>query len=986
MTIYFNKPNPVLRTYLLLLLCLSVSFYGFSQVDNKTNTDPANNQEPGLEKMVYITVPAERSQGKLSSDVILNELKLSNDYSFVRSAKSSYQDKLGYTIVEMNQFYKGVKVEIAHMKAHFKNGRVAKINGSYLRMEAISTRPAIAPESALSKAVSQLGIDTPMWMYPEGAALANYEKPTGELVILTDFEDYTVNRLAWKFDVFAAGQPIRDIVYMDARTNELLYRNPIIKHANGFGHDAKKAKPIAYVPREDVAKRIDKAYEYTPMLAAGDADTKYSGNNRQVETLTINGTYSLVSLPNGVTVRTYDANNAPANSTSGITDITDPNNDNDWEASEFPGKAQGELDAHWGAEEVYDYWDAVHGVNSFDNAGASIFSFVHVQTNYNNAFWNGAWMSYGDGSCDTSEGCNGFDILTSMDVCAHEIGHAVMNNTANLTYQRESGGLNEGFADIWGAAIEFRSKGNGNNADPNDEVWLIGDEIDRRSGSVALRSMSNPNERFQPDTYRGTYWEAATVAEGCITPNGNPSSPDYNDYCGVHTNSGVLNYWFYLIVEGGSGTNDNGDVYNVSGIGMANAELIADRMQRVNITNVDATYADARIAGIQSAQDLYGVDSQQEITVTNAFYAVGVGDAYSGGSSDTEAPSMPNGLTSSNITNASFDVSWNASTDNVGVTGYEVFLDGASQGNTATTSYSFSGLSASTTYAVTVAAYDAAGNSSNESSALNVTTLSNGGSGCTTNTVNSEDFEGGFSSSIWNDGGSDARISINDQGFANSGVLCVRLRRNSGTSNISTDNLDLSSFEEITVNFSYITANLENGEGFNFQVSTNGGASYTEEQSWTRGTDFSFNNSRESGSVTLTGTFSSNTRLRFQNDGNRANERTYLDDIVITGCSNGFSTVIATTKVANSPNTNLGSIPSLLDEVKVYPNPADQRLNIGNLPANSRVVLTNISGQMIMDAGNSTQLDVSALQSGVYFLHIAHEAEGKTRIIKVVKE
>ncbi|MEZ4849337.1 MAG: fibronectin type III domain-containing protein [Bacteroidia bacterium] len=97
---------------------------------------------------------------------------------------------------------------------------------------------------------------------------------------------------------------------------------------------------------------------------------------------------------------------------------------------------------------------------------------------------------------------------------------------------------------------------------------------------------------------------------------------------------------------------------------------------------------------------------------------------------DTQAPTVPAGLASSNVTSSSFDVSWSASSDNVGVTGYNVYLNGSLDGSTASTSYSFSGLSASTTYTVTVSAYDAASNTSAQSSGLNVTT-SGGGTGST---------------------------------------------------------------------------------------------------------------------------------------------------------------------------------------------------------------------------------------------------------------
>ena len=108
-------------------------------------------------------------------------------------------------------------------------------------------------------------------------------------------------------------------------------------------------------------------------------------------------------------------------------------------------------------------------------------------------------------------------------MAAHEIGHAVMTHTANLAYQRESGALNEGFSDIWGAAVEHFAKGNGSDTNPTDAVWLIGDEIDRRTGSAALRSMMDPTSEGQPDTYGGQYW----INPNCGTPT------QFNDYCGV---------------------------------------------------------------------------------------------------------------------------------------------------------------------------------------------------------------------------------------------------------------------------------------------------------------------------------------------------------------------------------------------------------------------------------------------------------------------
>src|SRR5690606_2023376 len=115
----------------------------------------------------------------------------------------------------------------------------------------------------------------------------------------------------------------------------------------------------------------------------------------------------------------------------------------------------------------------------------------------------------------------------------------------------------------------------------------------------------------QPDTYGGQYWQNPN----CGTPT------QYNDYCGVHTNSGVLNHWFYRTVVGGSGTNDNGDSFNVSGIGMTKASNIAYRTLRFYLSS-NSTFANARTGAIQAAVDLYGADGAEEQAVTNAWHAV----------------------------------------------------------------------------------------------------------------------------------------------------------------------------------------------------------------------------------------------------------------------------------------------------------------------------------------------------------------------------
>ena len=119
------------------------------------------------------------------------------------------------------------------------------------------------------------------------------------------------------------------------------------------------------------------------------------------------------------------------------TDFSDV--DNNWTSAEYNNSNfdNAALDAHWGAMMTQDYWRTVHSRNSFDNNGTKIKSYVHYSSSYPNAFWDGYVMTYGDG--------DGYDYypFTAVDICGHEIGHAVCEYTAGLVYANESGAMNE---------------------------------------------------------------------------------------------------------------------------------------------------------------------------------------------------------------------------------------------------------------------------------------------------------------------------------------------------------------------------------------------------------------------------------------------------------------------------------------------------------------------------------------------------------------
>lgn len=318
----------------------------------------------------------------------------------------------------------------------------------------------------------------------------------------------------------------------------------------------------------------------------GTAQTLYSG----IQPITSEyylGSYRLRETGRGNGIRTYNLRNS-FDYGSAI-DFMDA--DNNWDAQ----SDRQAFEAHWGAEVTYDFLLNRFGRTSIDNKGLALESYVHYGSNYCNAFWDGERMTYGDGD---GTRCKPF---TSLDVIAHEIAHGLTTYTANLDYQNESGALNEGFSDIFAVAIDFW-------ANPLNANYQIGEQI-KVDGS-AFRNIANPNEYGLPDTYKGTNWYTGT-----------------NDFGGVHTNSAVLSYWFYLLSNGGNGSNDMGNSYSVSAISMNDAIDIAYRALAYYLTSY-STFDDARFYTIQAATDLFGACSTQLIAVTNAWHAVGVGQPF----------------------------------------------------------------------------------------------------------------------------------------------------------------------------------------------------------------------------------------------------------------------------------------------------------------------------------------------------------------------
>jgi Zn-dependent metalloprotease len=268
------------------------------------------------------------------------------------------------------------------------------------------------------------------------------------------------------------------------------------------------------------------------------------------------------------------------------------NKKNTWDTTTIEQYA---IDAHWGAEMTYDYYLKNHNRNSIDNKGFKLINRLRYGTKFINAFWDGSQMNYGDGN-DT------INPLVSLDIIGHEITHGLTANTAKLTLENESGSLNESFSDIFGATIDWFTR-------PGKANWHVGEEVSR-----TYRSLENPEYNKDPKNYKGKNWKPL---------NG-------SDLGGIHSNNGVQNHWYYLLAQGGSGTNDFGKSFNVKGIGIEKAAKIAYRNLTIYLTSL-SNFEDARFFSIQAAKDLFGPCSPEVESTINAWYAVGVGEPYVAG-------------------------------------------------------------------------------------------------------------------------------------------------------------------------------------------------------------------------------------------------------------------------------------------------------------------------------------------------------------------
>jgi bacillolysin len=549
-----------------MTLSLGLAFSAFAapgtaaNISNITvNEDVSNvsiswNSETGTP--YFVTGNLASSTSMSAEELVLDYLSSKKDIFKFSSphAKQSFeiievkQDDLGFTHLRLQQVHQGIPVYGSQLTAHVKNGTLMTVSGTVIpdlgKKSSLKKNNKLNAKDAIQVAEEKLGFK------------ADYEKkPHAEYMVYT--KDGQAS-LAYVVNLnFLYPEPGNWMFTIDAVSGDVLNSFNAMDYAKGAKGGGKPGGGSGGTETDTTGTGIG---------VLGDSKTL---------NITHNGsTYYLQDNTRGNGVFTYDARNR----------------------TRLPGKLWEDLDAqfnvsydaaavdaHYYAGVTFDYYKDTFGRISYDDNGAELHSTVHYSRSYNNAFWNGAQMVYGDG-----DGSTFVELSGALDVVAHELTHAVTDSTADLIYQNESGAINESMSDIFGTLTEFHAN--------NNPDWLVGEDIyTPGTDGDALRSMSDPNIDHYTVRYQGT-----------------------DDNGGVHWNSGIINKAAYLLSEGGTHYG-----VTVSGIGKDKMGEIFYRSLTQYLT-ASSNFSHLRAAAVQSATDEFGANSSEVASVHQAFDAVGV--------------------------------------------------------------------------------------------------------------------------------------------------------------------------------------------------------------------------------------------------------------------------------------------------------------------------------------------------------------------------
>ena len=465
------------------------------------------------------------------------------------SLASSQTDELGRRHLRFDQHYRGLPVWPAQAVVHLdQSGNVDLVNGAYVptpRDTGDATTPAIDQDSAIAL----------------GRAAA-HQGDTGTLSkaeLIFYATDEGVAKLGWKVELSIALDS-QWVAVIDAGSGKTLA---------SYNRVPSEGVPGSGVDLLNVNRTLQVFRSGTTFYMVNTSKQMYDPTSTPPSTTKTRGAIII-----------EDTRNAPPGSPpSGNPDlyfVTSTVATSGW----LPDA----VSAAWGFSEVYDYYLDRHQRNSIDGKGGTILGVVRYGTGYKNAFWSDGSqaMYFGDGK----------PFARALDIVGHEMTHGVTSSTANLEYQNQSGALNEAMSDIFGEAVEARTKG--------APDWLQGVELGAPS-----RSLKNPHEltfdcgKVQPYPAKFSEFLPANSAAlaGCTN----------SDNGGVHINSSIINYAFYQLAAGLPGA-----------IGIQDAAKIFYRALTAHLAP-KSQFIDARLAAITSAEELFTKGSVQAQKTAQAF-------------------------------------------------------------------------------------------------------------------------------------------------------------------------------------------------------------------------------------------------------------------------------------------------------------------------------------------------------------------------------
>ncbi|WP_046214268.1 M4 family metallopeptidase [Paenibacillus wulumuqiensis] len=487
---------------------------------------------------------------KQKRSLVANQAQSENVKELFEITNRQPDAKTGTDHYRLTQTYKGIPVYGAEQTLHFDStgnvslymGKVVedvygKLNSSTPKVTEDVYAEAVEPLKAKineTRAIRIAEADAALRLGRIGEPVT---APSAKLYIYAP--EGQEARLAYVTEVNVLDpEPLRTRYFVDAKDGSILLKYDLLEHATGTGKGV-------------------------------------LGDTKSFTVGTSGSRYVMIDSTRGGGIQTYTAANRSSLPGTTVSSTSTTFND------------PASVDAHTYAGKVYDFYKNNFGRNSLDGRGMAIRSVTHYGSSYNNAFWNGSYMVYGDG-----DGRTFIPISGALDVVGHEMTHGVIEKTANLEYMNQSGALNEAIADMFGNVIEGGTD------------WLIGEDVYTPSvAGDALRSMSNPNQYGDPDH----------MNEFKNLPN-----TEAGDWGGVHTNSGIPNKQFYLLAQGGSF-----EGVTVQGLGRSQAIGIVYRALTLYLTST-SDFSDYRAAMIQASTDLYGASSAQTTAVKKSFDAVGI--------------------------------------------------------------------------------------------------------------------------------------------------------------------------------------------------------------------------------------------------------------------------------------------------------------------------------------------------------------------------